>query len=103
MSALAGLEPSAHSIPANARTSSKSATWLRRVFSFPVLLAVLLALLTFLTCRNRFQDPDMWWHLRIGEFIWHSHSLPDHDVYSYTTNGHSWIPHEWLAEVIIYS
>lgn len=27
-------------------------------------------------------------------------AIPFHDPFSYTALGHSWVPHEWLAEVI---
>ena len=38
----------------------------RRVCSFPVMLAVSLVVLAVLTVRSRFDDPDMWWHLKSG-------------------------------------
>jgi hypothetical protein len=75
---------------------------LRRIFSFPVMLACLLVMLAVLTVRQRFNDPDMWWHLKTGEVIWTTHTIPTTDLFSYTTNHHRWIPHEWLSEVLIY-
>ena len=75
---------------------------LRRVFSFPVMMAALLAVLAVLTARARFNDPDMWWHLRNGEVIWTTHSVPTTDLYSYTTNHHHVAPQEWLSELTIY-
>jgi hypothetical protein len=75
---------------------------LRNVFSFPVMLAGLLTVLAVLTVRSRFDDPDMWWHLKMGEVIWTSHSIPTTDLFSYTTNHHAWVPHEWLSQVLIY-
>jgi hypothetical protein len=75
---------------------------LRRIFSFPVMLAGLLAMLAVLTVRARFDDPDMWWHLKIGEVIWTTHTIPVTDLFSYTTNHHASIPHEWLSEALIY-
>jgi hypothetical protein len=73
------------------------------MFSFPVALASLLALLAVLTVRGRFDDPDMWWHLKIGQIISTTHSIPTNDIFAYTTNHHATIPQEWLAEVAIYS
>jgi hypothetical protein len=46
-------------------------------------------------------DPDMWWHLRTGEFIWH-HGIPHHDVFSFTARDHEWITHEWLSEALMW-
>ena len=76
--------------------------FLRRVFSFPVMLAGLLIVLAVLSVRSRFVDPDMWWHLKTGEIIWTTHTIPLSDVFSYTTNHHSLIPQEWLSQVSIY-
>jgi hypothetical protein len=75
---------------------------LRRIFSFPVMLASVLAVLAALTVKARFDDPDMWWHLKNGEVTWTTHSIPTTDLFSYTTNHHALIPHEWLSEVFIY-
>jgi hypothetical protein len=61
-----------------------------------------LALLAVLTARSRFDDPDMWWHLKMGQIIWTTHTIPVTDLFSYTTNHHAWIPHEWLSQAIIY-
>ncbi len=66
------------------------------------MLAFALAVLIFFSARNRFSDPDTWWHLKVGESIWNTRSIPHQDQYSYTTNHHSWIAHEWLAEVSLY-
>src|SRR5258708_608517 len=76
---------------------------LRSIFSFPVVLAALLAVLTVLTVRSRFSDPDMWWHLKTGEIIWKTHSIPQVDVFSFTTNHHAYVPHEWLSQLTIYA
>src|SRR5436190_474695 len=70
--------------------------------SFPVVLALALAVLTVLTVRDRFNDPDLWWHLKTGEIIWTTHSIPQTDVFSFTTNQHAWTAHEWLSQVTIY-
>src|SRR5215212_3075164 len=75
---------------------------LRRLFSFPVMIAGLLVVLTVLTVRGRFNDPDLWWHLKVGEIIWNTHAIPTADFFSFTTNNHPWIAHEWLAELAIF-
>jgi hypothetical protein len=66
------------------------------------MLAGLLVMLSVLTVRSRFDDPDMWWHLKTGEVIWTTHTIPTTDLFSYTTNHHASIPHEWLSEMLIY-
>lgn len=77
--------------------------FLRRTFSFPVMLASLLVALAVATVRERFDDPDLWWNLKIGEVIWTTRSIPVTDLFSYTTNHHAWVPHEWLAQLVIYA
>jgi hypothetical protein len=75
---------------------------MRRVFSFPVMLACVLSALAVLTVRQRFDDPDMWWHLKMGEIIWTTHTIPRTDLFSFTTGHHGYIPHEWLSQIVIY-
>ena len=84
------------------KAASRPAQLLRLVFSFPVALACLLLPLTVLTLRSRFSDPDMWWHLKTGQVIWTTHTIPRVDLFSYTTNHHAWVPHEWLSQLTIY-
>ena len=75
---------------------------LKRVFSFPAFLVSLLVVLATMTARLRLSDPDMWWHLKLGEIIWKTHSIPTVDLFSFTTNHQASIPQEWLAQVSIY-
>lgn len=86
----------------NHSPSAKPVGFLQRVFSFPVMLASVLVVLAMLTVRARFDDPDMWWHLKTGEIIWSTHSIPVVDVFSYTTNHQAYTPQEWLAQLSIY-
>jgi hypothetical protein len=65
-------------------------------------LASLLLPLTVLTLRSHFSDPDMWWHLKMGEIVWTTHHIPTVDLFSYTARNHPWIPHEWLSQLMIY-
>lgn len=60
-------------------------------------------MLALLTVRGRFADPDMWWHLKTGQVIATTHHIPTADFFSYTTNHHASIPHEWLSQLSIYA
>lgn len=75
---------------------------LRRIFSFHVLLAALLAAIVFWFARGAISDPDIWWHLRNAETLMTSHHFVRFDSYSFTVSGHPWINTEWLAEVPYY-
>src|SRR5215467_15425176 len=101
---LAEIDWEIHSVSAirPPETISRSSI-LRLAFSFPVTLAAALIVLTVLTVRDRFNDPDLWWHLKTGEIIWNTHSIPQTDVFSFTTNQHAWTAHEWLSQVAIYA
>jgi hypothetical protein len=64
---------------------------------FPIILICFLCILAV----SAAPDPDMWWHLRTGEFIL-AHGIPRSDVFSYTVAGSPWVAHEWLTEVIMW-
>jgi hypothetical protein len=87
--------------PVIVRVAKPLSIW-RAGFSFPVMLGLALTVLTVLTVRNRFNDPDLWWHLKIGQTIWDTHSIPNADLFSLTAANHAWIAHEWLSEATIY-
>jgi len=73
----------------------------RRAISFPVVLGVTLVALAFLTARLNLPDPDVWWHLAVGEEILATGQWPTQDTYSYTAAGNEWIAYEWLGEVAL--
>jgi len=47
-------------------------------------------------------DPDLWWHLRTGQWIVETRHIPHTDPFSLTREGGPWISHEWLSEVLFY-
>lgn len=61
-----------------------------------------MSVLAVVTVRLRFDDPDMWWHLKTGEIVWTTHSIPMVDIFSYTAHGHAVVPQEWLSQTLIY-
>src|SRR5438132_10119236 len=87
--------------PAN---SDKRSLW-RRVFSFPVLLGVLVAAGGYMASSwggnpgGKCLAEDPWSHLVIGGKILQSHTWPHADTFSFTSAGVPWIAYEWLAEV----
>ena len=79
---------------------------LRRVFTWlhtERLMTAVLIVCLFVMAVRPITDPDFWWHLRTGQLIWESKSIPRQDVFSYTVAGQPWITHEWLTEVILYA
>lgn len=48
------------------------------------------------------QDPDFWWHLRIGQWMVDHGQLPSTDIFTFTVPNHVWTDHEYLTEVLIW-
>jgi tetratricopeptide (TPR) repeat protein len=48
-------------------------------------------------------DPDTWWHLKTGELIWKTWTIPRTDPFSYTIPGQPWVTFEWLSQVLMYA
>ena len=46
-------------------------------------------------------DPDTYWHIATGRWIWAHGAMPGVDPFSHTLGGAPWHAHEWLAELII--
>jgi hypothetical protein len=53
-------------------------------------------------CGRAFRvDPDLWWHIKIGQFIAATRHWPMTDPYSFTVHGQPWIAYEWGGEVLL--
>ena len=76
------------------------ARFVERVFSFQAMLASLLVVGVFMVLRLMLVDPDLWWHIKVGEVILSTHHWPMTDPYSFTVAGHPWLAYEWLGEVL---
>jgi len=50
-----------------------------------------------------FADPDVFWHLKVGEWIVSNNAIPRYDIYSWSVYGEPWTAHQWLWEVILYT
>jgi hypothetical protein len=48
-------------------------------------------------------DPDFWWHLKTGQYIVATKSIPRTDIFSTTRFGSEWVTHEWLSEILMYA
>ena len=48
------------------------------------------------------QDPDFWWHVRIGQWMVENGRLPATDIFTYTVPGHVWTDHEYLTEALMW-
>ena len=48
------------------------------------------------------QDPDFWWHLRIGQWMVDNGRLPSTDIFTFTVANHVWTDHEYLTEILMW-
>ena len=47
-------------------------------------------------------DTDMYWHLRTGQYILETRTIPHTDPFSSTMLGQPWVDVHWLAQVLLY-
>ena len=66
-----------------------------------VIFLFIIILLTFYLGNSLLADGDTGYHIRAGEFIINTWSIPQHDMFSFHTPPISWTAHEWLAEVVM--
>lgn len=48
-------------------------------------------------------DTDFWWHLKMGQVMLETRSIPRSDLFSFLSFGKPMIAHEWLSEVVFAS
>jgi len=73
--------------------------WLIPSLSIMVGLGSLLRVLA--SRRDLLNDPDTYLHIATGRWILAHWALPVHDVFSHSMPGAVWVPHEWLAEIVL--
>ena len=68
-----------------------------------VVFAVTLIQVLFLSqgAEGLFRDSDTGWHLRNGEAILNTATVPRVDGFSYTRNGRQWVAWEWLSDAVL--
>jgi hypothetical protein len=65
-------------------------------------LAIVITLGVLAGGLTKIADLDFWWHLKAGELIVNTHSIPAKDVFSDTAFGREYVDHEWLFQAIEY-
>lgn len=56
----------------------------------------------FIFSIYRTYDPDLWGHIKFGEYIVTNLALPLKDIYAFTPTKELWVNHEFLSEIIFY-
>jgi hypothetical protein len=47
-------------------------------------------------------DPDVWWHLRVGQWVVEHRVVTDTDPFSLPSQTTPWVAYSWLYEVVLY-
>jgi hypothetical protein len=85
------------SAPDSPKPAGRVTTWLsdpRRALLGAVLV------LTGAVGLDALSDPDVWWHIRLGDWIITHHQIPAGELFAYTAVGNPLVVHEWLSETI---
>ncbi len=68
-----------------------------------LILVILFAVPAVFWARtNGIHDPDIWWHIRTGQWILQHHAIPRTDSFSSFASGKPWQAYSWLFEVLVY-
>ncbi len=66
------------------------------------MLAAFLVLVFFASSYKISGDDDFFWHLATGRYVVQNNTVPDKDVFGYTSSNDEWIPFEWGWDVFTY-
>ena len=77
--------------------SGKTAPSVRLLLS---LLSVLMITFVLLMAVEKVHNNDIWWHLKTGQWILETGTIPDTDPFTFATPGAAWTPHYWLSDVL---
>src|SRR5262245_55794576 len=64
------------------------------------LLLLMVSAAFALGCQKLY-DPDVWWHVRAGQWIWANRRVPALDPFTFASADRLWIDLHWLFQVIL--
>lgn len=73
----------------------------KRIFSIILVFFYFFIFTLLLNKSFGYLDPDLGWHLKVGEEIARTGLVPEVNHYNYTFTG-NWVDHEWLSNFIVY-
>ena len=79
------------------KLSNQTALSVRLLMS---LLSVLMITFALLMAVEKVHNNDIWWHLKTGQWILETGTIPDTDPFTFATPGAAWTPHYWLSDVL---
>ena len=63
-------------------------------------LLILMAAIAF-GSETTVRDPDLWWHLKVGDWVVQHHAVPYVGIFSRTAANRPWIAYSWGYEVLL--
>jgi hypothetical protein len=67
-----------------------------------IALCVALYSVPLITLSQPVLDPDIWWHLRTGQWVMEHGWVPASDPFSTFGSGRPWMAYSWLFEIVSY-
>lgn len=67
---------------------------------FCLLASLVVGAMFGLLAPGLLQDPDNWWHLKVGLDMLKHGAVPTLDTYSHSFAGQEWIAKEWLGQIL---
>ena len=97
-----GDQPGQIRAPASSQISRRVFPALREFIpSWPLIVGLVFFVRALAQPMALLNDPDTYLHIAAGRWMLAHTALPVHDPFSHTFAGAVWVPHEWLAEVIL--
>jgi hypothetical protein len=85
--------------PLAACPTNKRSEQIANVIVLAMVLASPAVVCLHAACAN---DPDIWWHMRTGEWILQHHAIPHIDPFSGPYAGKPWPAYSWLFELLVF-
>ena len=67
------------------------------------IIQIYIFIYVFLFAARPINDADFWFHLKTGQYVFSTHSVPRNELFSFTYRGIPWVAHGWLSGVFFYS
>jgi hypothetical protein len=75
---------------------------LRKISTIHLWVLVALGAVLWMAMGTPLPPLDFWWHLKAGEVIWNTGTIPRVDTFSFTATGQEYLYQNWLSEIIYY-
>ncbi len=70
-------------------------------YYYSTIIGIIIFNFMFYVQANLIIDPDIYWHIKVGDEILENLQFPLQDHYSHTYDQKPWIAKEWLSQVIL--